>query len=483
MKNLSAIVLAAGRGTRMRSQKAKVLHPVAGRPLIWYMVSLARRVADARVVVVLGHQADEVRSLLERFNSEFAPFEIALQSDQLGTGHAVQQAEAALMPNGKAACRHCLIVNADTPLLGRATLEALVAHHEREQATLTILSAELPDPRGYGRVVRGKRGQVLRIVEEREATQAERAIREVNVGTYVVDMRFLFQALARVRPHEAQGEYYLTDIVRLAVTQRRRVTGLKTADPSEGIGVNTREQLACAEQTMRERIRTRWLEQGVTMLDPGTTLIDDMVTIGQDTVLYPGVTLEGQTEIGPDCLIRSCSRVTNSVVGQSVTIEDCSLVNGVVIEDQVTVGPFAHLRPGSVLRKKARVGNFVELKNTELGAGSKANHLTYLGDASVGKRVNIGAGTITCNYDGYRKERTVIQDEAFIGSDTQLIAPVRVGKRAVVGAGSTITQDVPADALALSRSPLVTHEEWAARRRAYSDPHVPTHGKAKGSKA
>ena len=450
----------------MRSKTAKALHPVAGKPLVWYMVSVARRVVDAHVVVIIGHQADQVRAFLEQSKSKLEPFDLVLQPRQLGTGHAVHQAHAALMPNGKPVCKHCLIVNADTPLLRPETIAQVLAHHEQEQATLTILSAELPDPRGYGRVVRAKQGHVIKVVEDRDATRSERAIREVNVGSYVVDTRFLFQALAGRHAQNAQGEYYLTDIVGLAVAEGRRVAGLKAADPSECLGVNTREQLALAEQAMRQRIRTQWLEEGVTMLDPQTTFIDDGVTLGQDTVLYPGVTLEGQTEVGADCLIRSYARVTNSVIGNAVTIEDHSVVDRAVIEDQATIGPFAHLRPGSILRTKAKVGNFVELKNTELGPGSKANHLTYLGDTSVGKQVNIGAGTITCNYDGYRKEQTILEDEVFIGSDTQLIAPVKVGKGAVVGAGSTITQDVPADALALSRSQQVTHEAWASRRRA-----------------
>ena len=467
MKKFSAIVIAAGRGKRMRSKTAKVLHPVAGRPLLWYMVSLAGRVADARVVVVIGHQADRVRTFLERSKAELDPFDIVLQSDQLGTGHAVQQAQATLMPNGKAASRHCLILNADTPLLGGATVQRLLARHEKVKATLTLLSTDLPDPRGYGRVVRGDNGHVVKVVEEPDATRVERAIHEVNAGTYVVETAFLFKALARIRADNAQGEYYLTDVVGLAVAEGCRVAGLKTADASECTGVNSREHLACVEQAMRHRIRTRWLKAGVTMLDPRTTFIDDTVTIGPDTVLYPGVTLEGQTAIGADCVIRSHARVTNSVVGNAVTIEDSSVADSAVIEDRATVGPFAHVRPGSVLRKQSKVGNFVELKNTELGPGSKANHLTYLGDTTVGKRVNIGAGTITCNYDGRRKERTTIEDEAFIGSDVQLIAPVKVGKGAVVAAGSTITQDVPPDALALSRSPQVTREEWAARRRAY----------------
>lgn len=466
MKKLSAIVIAAGRGKRMRSKTTKALHPVAGRPMLWYMVALARRVADARVVVVIGHQADRVREFLDQSKADFEPFDVALQPDQLGTGHAVRQAQIALMPNGKAASKHCLIVNADTPLLSRATVRRLLVRHEKEKAVLTLLSTELPEPRGYGRVVRGGKGQVVKVVEEADATRTERAIHEVNAGTYVVDTTFLFKALARVRAQNAQGEYYLTDIVGLAVAEGRKVAGLKTSGSQECLGVNTREHLACVEEAMRHRIRARWLNAGVTMLDPRTTFIDDTVTIGTDTMLHPGVTLEGRTQIEFGCVIRSASRITNSVVGKAVCIQDSSVVDHAVIEDHAVIGPFAHVRPGAVLRKQAKVGNFVEVKNTELGAGSKANHLTYLGDTTVGKRVNIGAGTITCNYDGYKKDRTTIEDEAFIGSDTQLVAPVKVGKGAVVGSGSTITEDVPADALVLSRSPQVIKEDWAAKRRA-----------------
>ncbi len=466
MKKFSAIVIAAGRGKRMRSRTTKVLHPVAGRPMLWYVVALARRVADARVAIVIGHQAERVREFLDQSKADFESFDVVLQRDQFGTGHAVQQAQAVLMPNGKAASRSCLILNADTPLLSRAIVRRLLARHEKEQATLTLLSTDLHEPRGYGRVVRGHNGHVLKVAEEADATKAERAIREVNAGTYVVDTSFLFKALARVRRQNAQGEYYLTDVVGLAVAEGRKVVGLKTPDSEECLGVNTREHLAVVEEAMRHRIRSRWLNAGVTMPDPRATYIDDSVTIGMDTVLYPGVTLEGQTRIGSGCVIRSASRITNSRVGKAVTIRDSSVVENAVIEDHAVIGPFAHVRPGSVLRKQSKVGNFVEVKNTDLGAGSKANHLTYLGDTTIGKRVNIGAGTITCNYDGYKKDRTTIEDEAFIGSDTQLIAPVRVGKGAVVGSGSTITEDVPAHALALSRSPQVTQDDWAAKRRA-----------------
>lgn len=490
MKKFSAIVIAAGRGKRMRSGMTKALHPVAGRPMLWYMVALARRVADARVAVIIGHQADRVREFLDQSKADFEPFDVVLQPDQLGTGHAVRRAQAALIPKGKAASKHCLIVNADTPLLSRATVQRLLVRHEKEKAVLTLLSTELPEPRGYGRVVRSEKGRVVKVVEEADATGTERAIHEVNAGTYVVDTAFLFKALARVRAQNAQGEYYLTDIVGLAVAEGRKVAGLKTSGSQECLGVNTREHLARVEEAMRHRIRARWLNAGVTMLDPRTTFIDDTVTIGMDTVLHPGVTLEGRTQIGSGCVIRSASRIANSVVGKAVTIQDSSVVDHAVIEDHAVIGPFAHIRPGAVLRKQAKVGNFVEVKNTELGAGSKANHLTYLGDATVGKRVNIGAGTITCNYDGYKKDRTTIEDEAFIGSDTQLIAPVKVGKGAVVGSGSTITEDVPADALVLSRSPQVTREEWASKRRAYyaeQTPSAPKSGpssreKKKGSK-
>ncbi len=450
----------------MRSKMAKVLHSVAGRPMIWYAVSVARYVADAQVVVVIGHQAEWFRAFFEQSRPAFGLCKTVLQPRQLGTAHAVQQAKSVLMRKGRAVSRHCLIVNGDTPLLTRETIRRLVARHEKAKATLTMLTACLPDPKGYGRVVRGQNGRIVKVVEERDASHAERAIREVNVGTYVVETPFLFQALAKIRPRNAQREYYLTDLIGLAVTSGCRVTGVCASDVSECVGINSRQELASAERVMRQRIRTRWLEKGVTMLDPETTFIDDGVTIGRDTVLYPGVMLEGHTKIGADCTIRSWSRVTNSVVGNGVTIEDHSLVDGAVIEDHAAVGPFARLRPGSRLRQHAKVGNFVEIKNTVLGADSKANHLTYLGDASVGKRVNIGAGTITCNYDGYRKHRTMIEDEVFIGSGTQFVAPVTVKRGAVVGAGSTITRDVPSDAMALSQSRQVNHEGAASRRRA-----------------
>lgn len=467
MKNVSAIVMAAGLGKRMRSKTAKVLHPVADRPMIWYMASLAQQVADSTVVMVLGHQAEHVEAFLKQDEHEFTSIQWVKQVQQLGTGDAVKQAKPVLFPEGRAVAKKCVILNGDTPLLTFETVNKLLRQHDADQATVTLLTTDLSDPKGYGRVVRGQAGQVLNIVEDRDASGEEQAIREVNVGTYVVDSQFLFTALEELRPQNAQGEYYLTDIIGIAVNQNRRVSAMKTTDPRECFGINTREHLAVAERIMRQRIRTKWLHEGVTMIDPRTTWIGAEVQIGRDTVLYPQVQLEGKTVIGEQCTIRSGSRLRNCRLGDHVRIEDSCVLEEALVEDNATVGPFARLRPRTILHKKAKVGNFVEIKNAEFGEGAKANHLSYIGDAEIGRNVNIGAGTITCNYDGFRKHTTKIEDGVFIGSDSQLIAPVTVGKGALVAAGSTITQDVPDDALAISRSSQINHPGTAARRRAY----------------
>ncbi len=476
---LGAIVMAAGIGKRMKSKLAKVLHPVAGRPMILYIVELAERLAGAGVAVVVGHQAGRVRALLEgRATADRRASRTAIveQPEPLGTGHAVLQAKPVFFVSSHERPATFLILNGDTPLLTEATIRELLRVHETDHATATILTAVLEDATGYGRIVRSNPVgdnrpnlldcRVLKIVEDCDASPEERRLREVNVGTYVVDGGFLFEALDALQPHNAQREYYLTDLVTLAVERGLRVSAVTLSDPEEGLGVNTRWQLARAERAMRERIRERWLDAGVTMRDPATTWIDAGVVIGPDTVLYPNVTLEGSTVIGEDCVIRSNVRLTDCVLGNRVEILEHCVFREARLEDDTTLGPFVHLRPGTVVRRKAKVGNFVEMKNTDLGEGSKANHLSYLGDTVVGKGVNIGAGTITCNYDGVRKYRTVIEDDVFVGSDTQLIAPVTVGRGAVVAAGTTVTQDVPADALAIARAPQVNREGWAARRRA-----------------
>ncbi|MDN5940598.1 MAG: bifunctional UDP-N-acetylglucosamine diphosphorylase/glucosamine-1-phosphate N-acetyltransferase GlmU [Nitrospira sp.] len=468
---LAVVVMAAGLGKRMRSKQAKVLHPVAGQAMVLYSIGLGLRVAGDRMAVVVGHQADQVRHVIGHALSEKSggsPVAIVEQREQLGTGHAVLQSRPVFAVGKQGAPTRYLILNGDMPLLQEKTVRELLRVHEAERATVTILTAVLPDASGYGRVVRAHSGErtVSRIVEDRDADAEEQAIREINVGTYVVDGEFLFSALEKLDPSNAQGEYYLTDIIHLAEHSGRRVAAVVLDNPDEGLGVNTRRQLAEAEQVVRQQIRDRWLDAGVTMIDPSSVWIDATVTIGKDTILHPNVTLEGTTVIGEDCVLRSSVRLKDCTVGTGVEILDHCVCTDSHIEDVAHVGPFVHLRPGVVVRKKAKVGNFVEMKKTDLGEGSKANHLSYLGDATIGKGVNIGAGTITCNYDGVRKFQTIIGDGVFLGSDTQLIAPVTVGAGAVIAAGTTVTKDVPADALVIGRVPQVNRAGWAARRRA-----------------
>ena len=463
---LNAVVLAAGLGKRMKSSLPKILHPVGGRPMIWYQACLARQVADSAIAIVIGHGADKVRDYLTSEKMNLAPISFVEQFEQRGTGHAVQQAKKALTKDKQGVADRWLILNGDTPLLTADTVRALLDRHEKENASLSILTALLDDPSGYGRVVRGPKGEVQKVVEDRDASKGELTINEVNVGTYVVERSFLFKALETLRPHNAQGELYLTDIIHLASQRKLRVTGMVAQETNEAIGINDREDLAIAEKHMQRRICRKWMRAGVTFLDPERTRIDEQVQIGQDTLLYPDVSLEGHTVLGESCVVRSQTRISDSFVGDRVVVQDSCVLQGARVESEAVIGPFAHLRPGTRLGPQAKVGNFVELKQTELGKGSKANHLSYLGDAVIGKGVNIGAGTITCNYDGYRKEQTVIEDHVFIGSDTQLIAPVRIGRGAVVAAGTTVTQNIPPNALSISRLAQVNKEGAASRRRA-----------------
>ncbi|UVT19520.1 MAG: bifunctional UDP-N-acetylglucosamine diphosphorylase/glucosamine-1-phosphate N-acetyltransferase GlmU [Nitrospira sp.] len=477
ISGLGVIVMAAGLGKRMRSTQAKVLHHVAGRPMVLYAVDVALQVAGHRIAVVVGHQADRVRQVIEEGIADKPggnAVSLVEQAEQLGTGHAVMQSRSVFFVAKEALPTNYLILNGDTPLLKEQTARELLQVHQSQGASVTILTARLDDPRGYGRVIRRESSrkadgviscEVLKIIEDRDATAAERATNEINVGTYVVSGEFLFDALDKLEPNNAQGEYYLTDIVRMAVAQGRRVAAVTLKDPDEGLGINTRQQLATAEHVIRQQIRERWLEAGVTMRDPGSVWIDAGVTIGRDTVLYPHVNLEGKTIVGEGTTIRSGVCISDCVIGNNVEILDHCVLRESQVDDEAHLGPFAHLRPGAIVRRKARVGNFVEMKKAELGEGSKANHLTYLGDARIGKGVNIGAGTITVNYDGVNKHRTVIEDQVFVGSDSQLIAPVTIGEGAVVAAGTTVTQDVPADSLAITRVAQVNRVGWAAKRR------------------
>lgn len=433
---LGVVILAAGQGTRMKSALPKVLHPLAGRPMVLYPIEAARPLTPLPPVLVVGHGAEEVRRAV---GESVAYVE---QREQLGTGHAVLQARPAL--EGRA--DEVLILYGDMPLLTTETLRRVVQARREAGATVALLTVVAEDPRGFGRVVRGDDGSVLRIVEEADATEAERAIRELNAGVYACDAAWLWEHLPRL-PLRPKGEYYLTDIVEMAVGEGRRVVAVATSDPTEVLGINTRVHLAEAEAALRRRINRRWMESGVTMIDPETTYIEADVVIGPDTVIWPNTFLRGRTRIGARCQIGPSAVIEDSVIGNGCRVF-ASVVEGAIMEDGSDVGPFSHLRPGARLGAGAHVGNFGEVKNAVLGPGVKMGHFSYVGDAEVGAGANIGAGTVTCNFDGRRKHRTVIGDEAFIGSGTMLVAPVRVGRRAVIGAGSVVTRDIPDRTLA-----------------------------------
>lgn len=454
----AAIVLAAGQGKRMKSNRAKVLHPLAGVPMLFYVLDLVKRLEIQRTFVIIGHRAEQVSEAVSAWGGT-----CLLQDPPLGTGHAVLQAKKALENFSGSV----LILSGDTPLLRPETVRRLWEVHQKERATMTLLTTRLANPYGYGRVIRKKNGAIARIIEEKDATPAERSIQEINTGVYIIEAPFLFDGLGEVQPNNQQKEYYLTDLIGIAARRGERLAGAE-ADPKEVIGVNSRADLATAEGTLQDRIAAHWMAEGVTITSPSQVRIDASVEIGRDVVIHPGVILEGKTKIGEDCILHAC-RIENSRLGEQVVVKDYSVIEGSEIESGASIGPFAHLRPGTVLRKGAKVGNFVEIKKSELGEGSKANHLSYLGDAVIGKEVNIGAGTITCNYDGMKKYQTIIEDDVFIGSDTQLVAPVRVGAGALIAAGSTITRDVPPEALAISRIRQENKEGWVRRRRKTRD--------------
>lgn len=450
----AAIVLAAGQGKRMKSKLPKVLHPLSGVPMLFYVLDLLKQAEIEKSFVIIGHQADQVAEAVSDRGVS-----CLLQDPPLGTGHAVLQAKEAL--SGFAG--PVLILSGDTPLLRAETVKRLWDAHQAAGGTMTLLTTRLADPHGYGRVIRKKDGAIAQVIEEKDATPDQRAVDEVNTGVYVIEAPFLFDALGEVQPNNQQKEYYLTDLIGIAARRGARLAGVE-ADPEEVIGVNSRADLAKAEAILQKRIAARWMAEGVTIVDPARVRIAPSVEIGRDVILYPGVALEGSTRIGEGSVIYPC-RIKNSRIGEEVVVKDHCVIEEAEIESGASVGPFAHLRPGTVLRRGAKIGNFVEVKKSELGEGSKANHLTYLGDSVIGKGVNIGAGTITCNYDGQKKYQTVIEDEVFIGSDTQLVAPVRVGAGALIAAGTTVTQDVPPGALAISRVRQENKEGWTTKKK------------------
>jgi bifunctional UDP-N-acetylglucosamine pyrophosphorylase / glucosamine-1-phosphate N-acetyltransferase len=457
MDRLTAVILAAGEGKRMRSRQPKVLHPLCGRPLIAYPLRTARGLTD-RIVLVVGPDADAVSTLAG------ADVRSVVQRERLGSGHAVQQARDACGDGT------ILVLPGDMPLLTIETIERLVEHHRKSRAAATVLTAIVADPHGYGRVLR-QGGRVKRIVEDRDATDAEKKIAEINTSVYCFAAARLWPALAKIRPDNDQGEYYLTDVIGVLSRAGARVDAVATLDPGEAVGVNDRKQLAAVAAVQRRRILDRLMEGGVTILDPASTYIEDGVTIGPDTTIHPQVVIEGASSVGSDCVIGLGCHVSASRLADRVTLKPYCVVAESTIDDGATLGPFCHLRPLAHVGPQAKIGNFVELKKSRIGRGSKVPHLSYVGDATVGVDVNVGAGTITCNYDGVAKHETVIGDRAFIGTNSSLVAPLTVGEGAYVGAGSTITKDVPAGALAVGRGHQVVKDGWAARKAKSREGH------------
>jgi bifunctional UDP-N-acetylglucosamine pyrophosphorylase/glucosamine-1-phosphate N-acetyltransferase len=459
--DLHVVIMAAGKGTRMKSGVAKVLHRAAGIPLIQHVLRAVAPLEPKSVVVIIGHMAEQVRAGLAGVQPNL---HFALQEPQLGTGHAVLQAEPFL--DGKRGS--LLLLSGDVPLMRTESLRGLMEHHAAAGAAATVLTADFDDPAAYGRIVRTD-GAISAIVEYKDASPAEREIREINSGIYAFDLEPLFPALKQIGSANAQGEYYLPDLVRIFRDRGLPVAALRVKDPGEILGVNSRKELADTAAVLRDRKNAELMTAGVTIVDPATTWIQPDVVVGADTVLHPDVYLEGRTVVGSGCEIHSGVRIVDSTIGDGTVINNFCVVRQSRIEAGAQVGPFAQIRPDSVVGEGAHVGNFVELKKTTLGKGSKANHLAYLGDATIGEKVNVGAGTITCNYDGVNKNPTIIEDGAFIGSDSQLIAPVRIGRNAYVAAGSSITEDVPADTLAIARGKQVNKPGWIARAKRKKD--------------
>ncbi len=448
----AAVILAAGQGTRMRSQLAKVLHPLGGLPMVARVVANVHKAGLTKVYLVVGHQSDKVQAALP-------DIPCVIQEQQLGTGHAVDQ------------CRHVLaefqgavlVTYGDTPLFRPETLAGALEYHSAQRAAATVITAHMDDPTGYGRVKRDAEARVLGIVEQKDASDEEQCISEINTGTYCFDGPLLFQYLQKITTDNVQAEYYLPDVLPLMIQDGHSVVGFVAEDARESMGINDRVQLAQAETILQQRLREHWMLQGVTMVDPSQVWIDDDCRIGQDTTLYPGVHVQGGSTIGSGCRIGPNVRLQQTVIGDETTVEQAVLIQAQV-GSQTTIGPFAYLRPGAVIGDRCKIGDFVEVKNSVVANDTSAAHHIYLGDADVGQGVNVGCGTITCNYDGRTKSRTIIEDGAFIGSNSALVAPVTIGRNAFVAAGSTITEDVPPESLGIARGRQVNKESWTKRR-------------------
>lgn len=448
----TAIILAAGQGTRMKSKLPKVLHKVLGKPMVQWVIDCLTAAGVTDKITVLGHGAEQVATVVAEQTS------IVYQTEQLGTGHAVMQGVKALGTENDCV----IVICGDTPLLQADTIKSLLAKHNAERNMVTVLTAQASDPTGYGRIVRNG-AQIEAIVEQKDATEEEKTITEINTGTYCFNQQFLLQYLPTLTTNNAQKEYYLTDLIKIANQNQFPVGGYQLDDFSESLGVNNRVQLAQAEQVLRQRKCNEVMLAGVTLIDPASTYIGADVVIGNDTIIYPNVVLEGATVIGSDNIIGMNCRFVDSIIGDNNDIQSTTIVESTV-GNGCKIGPMAYLRPGTVLADQVKIGDFVEVKKSKIGTGTKIPHLSYVGDAVVGSSVNIGCGTITCNYDGVNKYQTTIKDNAFIGSNTNLVAPVVVEEKAFIGAGSTITKDVPADTLAVVRGELRLKDDWSKRQ-------------------
>lgn len=441
-KPLNVLIMAAGLGTRMKSKRAKVLHELGGSPLIAHVVRAAQALDPHSIITIVGHQAEEVERAVLAEAGELASF--AVQAKQRGTGDAVESARSQLEDSDSLV----LVLSGDVPMIKAETLRRFIEHHNNAGADCSILSVRLENPTGYGRVIRDQNDTFQKIVEQRDATEEQRQVKEINSGIYCFDARELFAALRKVEPRNDQGEYYLTDVPEIIMADGGTVNVFLHSDAREVYGINSRAELAEFENLIRRAATRRlMIDSGVTFIDPSHAYISAEAEIGRDSIIHPNVTIEGKTVIGEGCVIRSGVRITNSRLGDGVTIKDNSIIVDSQIDSNCAVGPFAHLRMNATLEEKATVGNFVEVKKSRLKRGVKAMHLTYLGDATIGERTNIGAGTVTCNYDGKNKHETIIEDDVKVGSDTMLVAPVRVGARSMTGAGSVVTKDVPPDSL------------------------------------
>jgi bifunctional UDP-N-acetylglucosamine pyrophosphorylase/glucosamine-1-phosphate N-acetyltransferase len=452
LEGITTIILAAGKGTRMKSELVKVLHPILGLPMLFYPIELSlKEIKAEKTIVVVGHQADRIQGMFKNFK-----IDIALQEKQLGTGHAVLQA----IPFLQSFSGTVLILCGDVPLVELETLRSFIDTYKENGSTLSVLTAVVEEPFGYGRILRNPEGWLEKIVEEKDASEKERMIREINTGIFCVKAPFLMEGLREIGKENAQGEYYLTDLVEVAKKRGLRCSAHIVADPVEVMGINTRVDLAIANEVLRQKKLKDLMLSGVTVVDPKTTYVDRTVEVGKDSILYPNCHLQGKTKIGERCIIEPNSKISDSLIGDDVTIRANSVITESKIEEGASIGPFAHLRPLSEVKTKAKIGNFVEVKKSVIGKGSKANHLSYIGDSLLGEDVNIGAGTITCNYDGFEKHQTIIGNRVFVGSNVELVAPVKVGNDSSIGAGTTVTKDVPEGALAISRVKQKNIKRW-----------------------